>query len=458
MSEVNASIFRAYDIRGIVDEALSEEAVELIGKAFGSEVRSRGDDSVVIGRDGRLSGPRFVEALTRGITSTGCDVYQVGQVPTPVVYFAAQILKPTSCVAITGSHNPPNYNGLKMVACGETLSGDAIQGLYQRIVNDDFETGEGQVFQEDVQAQYIERIVSDIKLAKPLKVIVDAGNGVAGELAPKLLKALGCDVTEMYCEIDGTFPNHHPDPSKPENMKELIEAVKDQGADLGLAFDGDGDRLGLIDNEGTMIYADRQLMLYAQDVISRNPGAEIIYDVKCTSKLADIIEQAGGQPTMWRTGHSFIKAKLKETGALLAGEMSGHTFFKERWYGFDDGLYTAARLLEIVSKRDETVADIFNALPDTVNTPELNIEFAEGEHYAFMEKVVAAAQFDDAKVTTLDGIRVDFAEGWGLIRASNTTPVLVLRFDADNQAALDAIQARFKELLQSVDADLALPF
>jgi len=399
MSQVNESIFRAYDIRGIVDEALSEEAVELIGKAFGSEVRSRGDDSVVIGRDGRLSGPRFVEALTRGITSTGCDVYQVGQVPTPVVYFAAQILKPTSCVAITGSHNPPNYNGLKMVACGETLSGDAIQGLYQRIVNDDFETGEGQVFQEDVQAQYIERIVSDIKLAKPLKVIVDAGNGVAGELAPKLLKALGCDVTEMYCEIDGTFPNHHPDPSKPENMKELIEAVKDQGADLGLAFDGDGDRLGLIDNEGTMIYADRQLMLYAQDVISRNPCAEIIYDVKCTSKLADIIEQAGGQPTMWRTGHSFIKAKLKETGALLAGEMSGHTFFKERWYGFDD-----------------------------------------------------------EKVTTLDGIRVDFAEGWGLIRASNTTPVLVLRFDADNQAALDAIQVRFKELLQSVDANLALPF
>jgi phosphomannomutase/phosphoglucomutase len=455
---IEQSIFRAYDIRGVVDKGLTEEAVELVGQAFGSLVRERGGQEVAIGRDGRLSGPRFAAALTRGLNSVGCDVVNVGMVPTPLVYFATFQTSAKSCIAITGSHNPPEYNGLKMVCEGETLSGEMIQGLYQRILAGNFATGSGGSRELDVKADYIARIVSDVKLAKPIKAVVDCGNGVAGAVAPALLRALGVEFDELFCEVDGTFPNHHPDPSKPENLQDLIAKVKETGADIGLAFDGDGDRLGVVDNAGHVIFADRLMMLFAQDVLSRNPGGEIIFDVKCTAKLPQVIEAAGGRATMWRTGHSFIKAKLRETGALLAGEMSGHTFFKERWYGFDDGLYTMARLLEIVTKDARTSEQIFAALPDTVNTPELNIKFAEGEHYAFMDKILAVAQFDDAKVTTLDGIRVDFAEGWGLIRASNTTPVLVLRFDADSQPALDAIQSRFKALLNQVDANLDLPF
>ncbi len=455
---IEQSIFRAYDIRGVVDKGLTEEAVELVGKAFGSEVRARGGHQVAIGRDGRLSGPRFAAALTKGLNSVGCDVIDVGMVPTPLVYFATFNTSAKSCIAITGSHNPPQYNGLKMVAEGETLSGEMIQGLYQRILAQDFTTGTGTRSELDVKADYIARIVSDVKLAKPMKAVVDCGNGVAGAFAPDLLRAMGVQFDELFCEVDGTFPNHHPDPSKPENLEDLIAKVKETGADIGLAFDGDGDRLGVVDNQGQVIFADRLMMLFAQDILSRNPGGEIIFDVKCTAKLPQVIEAAGGKATMWRTGHSFIKAKLKETGALLAGEMSGHTFFKERWYGFDDGLYTMARLLEIVAKDARATHQIFAALPDTVNTPELNIQFEEGEHYAFMEKILAAATFDDAQVTTLDGIRVDFADGWGLIRASNTTPVLVLRFDADSQTALERIQHRFRDLLLQVDAGLALPF
>ncbi len=458
MSNIPESIFRAYDIRGIVGEALTEEGVVQIGRAIGSESQKRGAKKIVVGRDGRLSGPSLQNALMDGLKQSGMDVIDVGMVPTPVVYFAATHLEAGSCVAVTGSHNPPNYNGLKVVAAGETLSSGAIKDLYRRIVEDDLVSGEGSIQQVDVKDDYINRITSDVKLARPLKVVVDAGNGVAGELGPRLLRELGCDVTEMYCEIDGNFPNHHPDPSKPENVQELIEKVKEIGADIGLGFDGDGDRLGVADPDGNLIFADRQLMLYAQDVLSRNPGAEVLYDVKCTRNLPVIIREAGGKPMMWKTGHSFIKAKMKETGALIAGEMSGHIFFKERWYGFDDGLYTAARLLEILSKDSRSATDVFADLPDTINTPELSIHFEEGEHYKFIDRFQQEAQFDEGEKITIDGVRVDCSDGWGLVRPSNTTPVLVFRFEADDEAALKRMQEMFRRELLKIDANLDLPF
>jgi phosphomannomutase/phosphoglucomutase len=379
-------------------------------------------------------------------------------VPTPVVYFATHHLGTHTGVAVTGSHNPPDYNGLKMVIAGETLSGEAIQKLRQRLLDNDLVTGNGKVTQADVRDAYLNRITGDVKLARKMRVAVDCGNGVAGELAPQLLKKLGCDVTELFCKIDGTFPNHHPDPSKPENLIDLVTEVKKGGYDAGLAFDGDGDRLGVISPDGSIIWADRQMILYARDVLARNPGGEIIYDVKCSRTLAEAITAAGGKGTMWKTGHSFIKAKLKESGALLAGEMSGHTFFKERWYGFDDGLYTAARLLEILARDSRAPQEIFASLPNTINTPELNLKFVEGEHYAFMHKLLTKANFPDARVTTIDGLRVDFDDGFGLVRASNTTPVLVFRFEADNETALARIQQRFRELMQTTQAGLELPF
>lgn len=456
---MDGSIFRAYDIRGIVGKGLTEETVEQIGRAIGSESQARGVNTIVVGRDGRLSGPLLQQALMAGLQASGMTVMDIGQAPTPMIYFAAVHLQAGSCVAVTGSHNPPNYNGLKVVAAGETLSADAIQDLRRRIEEDDLLTGEGSIQTVSIDADYQQRIVSDIQLAKPLKLIVDCGNGVAGEAAPALLRALGCEVTELYCEIDGNFPNHHPDPSKPENVAELRERVLAEGADLGLAFDGDGDRLGVIDAAGNLIFADRQMMLYAQDILARNPGGEVIYDVKCSRNLPEIIRQAGGTPTMWKTGHSFIKKKLKETeNSLLAGEMSGHIFFKERWYGFDDALYTAARLLEIVARDGRSTVEIFGELPDTVNTPELNVQFAEGEHYAFMEQLKQQAQFAGAEMTTIDGVRADYPHGWGLVRPSNTTPVLVLRFEAESQQALEQVQEAFRSELLNVQFDLSLPF
>jgi len=361
-------------------------------------------------------------------------------------------------VAVTGSHNPPEYNGLKVVAAGETLSADAIVDLRRRIVENDLLEGEGSLRKVDITQDYMERIITDMQIEKPLKLVVDCGNGVAGGVAPELLRKLGCEVTELYCDVDGTFPNHHPDPSKPENVVELKEMVLDLKADLGLAFDGDGDRLGVIDSAGNLIFADRQMMLYAQDILSRNPGSEVIFDVKCTRNLPEVIRKAGGKPTMWKTGHSFIKQKLKQSGALLAGEMSGHIFFKERWYGFDDALYTAARLLEIVAQDGRESAEIFNELPDTVNTPELNISFAEGEHYAFMQKLKEQASFAGGDIISIDGIRVDYPDGWGLVRPSNTTPVLVLRFEADSEEVLKRVQQTFKQELLKVDSNLDIPF
>jgi len=458
MVNIPESIFRAYDIRGIVGETLTEDVVEQIGQAVGSESQSRGAGTIVVGRDGRLSGPSLQSALMRGLQISGMEVIDIGQAPTPMIYFAAVHLKASSCVAVTGSHNPPDYNGLKIVAAGETLSADAIQDIRNRIVDGDLLTGAGSLREMDIQSDYIQRVVSDIKIGRPLKLVVDCGNGVAGGVAPQLLRELGCEVAELYCEVDGTFPNHHPDPSKPENVAELREQVLHSGADLGLAFDGDGDRLGVIDSAGNLIFPDRQMMLYAQDLLSRNPGGEVIYDVKCTRNLPDIISKAGGKPTMWKTGHSFIKKKLKESGALLAGEMSGHIFFKERWYGFDDALYTAARLLEIVSATERSTEEIFGDLPDTVNTPELNIQFAEGEHYAFMDQLKQQATFDGAEVNSIDGVRADYPNGWGLVRPSNTTPVLVLRFEADSENDIRQVQNAFRQELLKVQPDLELPF
>lgn len=459
MAQVVESIFRAYDIRGVVDGALTDETVELIGRALGSEVIQSGQNKMVIGRDGRLSGPRFIERLAKGLQAAGVDVIYLGEVTTPMVYFAAATLDGVnSCAAITGSHNPPNYNGIKMVVNGTTLSGEWIQTLLKRIQNDDFTQGAGGFSEYNIAPAYHAAIVNGITLKRPLKVVVDAGNGVAGAYAPQILRDLGCEVTELYCEVDGTFPNHHPDPAKPKNLVELIAQVKALQADIGLAFDGDGDRCGVVDNEGQVLYADRQMMLYARDVLSRVPGAEILFDIKCSSLLPKEIAADGGKPTMWKTGHSFIKAKLKETGAVLAGEMSGHIFFKERWYGFDDGIYTAARMLEIVAGQSQSAHALFAALPDAYNTPEMDVEFAEGEHYAFMEQFKAVAHFEQARVFDLDGIRADFADGWGLVRPSNTTPVLVMRFEGETPEALARIQADFKAAMLAVKPDLVLPF
>ncbi len=462
-----ASIFKAYDIRGIVDQTLTEEGVLAIGQALGLLMDQQGQSRCVVGRDGRLSGPRLVDALTKGLTQAGIDVIQIGMVPTPVVYFATHELKTGTGVAITGSHNPPNYNGLKMMVAGTTLSGEAIQTLYRSIVSGESQAHvdqvrasgrPGQVSQADVRQAYLDRIVSDVKWARPMRVAIDAGNGVAGELAPQLMKRLGADLTSLFCEVDGSFPNHHPDPADPHNLEDLIATVAAQDLELGLAFDGDGDRLGVVTRSGKIIWPDRQLMLYAADVLAKQPGAQIIFDVKCSRQLAEHIRAHGGEPLMWRTGHSLIKAKLKETKAPLAGEMSGHVFFNDRWYGFDDGLYAAARLLEILSRSDNPSA-VLESLPDAISTPELQVKTQEGENHEVVARLRDQANFPTAQSRiTIDGIRVEYADGFGLARASNTTPVVVLRFEADTEQALARIQAEFKAGLLSVMPSAQLPF
>jgi len=458
MNSIPHEIFKAYDIRGIVATALTPAAVELIGQAIGSEARARKLGTIAIGRDGRLSGPALTQALTNGIRKSGVDVIDVGMVATPMLYFAAYELCDYSGVMVTGSHNPPEYNGLKMVLGGETLAAEAIQALRHRIEKQDFTLGQGGYRQQEIGERYLLRITSDIKLARPVKLVVDCGNGVAGAFAPELYRRLGCEVTELFCEVDGTFPNHHPDPSVPENLRDVIHALETTDADIGFAFDGDGDRLGVVTKDGNIIYADRQLMLFAADVLSRNPGGQIIFDVKCTRNLAPWIEDHGGVPVMWKTGHSFIKAKLKETGALLAGEMSGHIFFKERWYGFDDGLYAGARLLELLSKEKDLGATL-NALPDSLNTPELQIRLAEGENHTLIAQLQREASFPNAdRVITIDGLRVEYPDGFGLIRASNTTPVAVLRFEAKDEAALKRIQQDLRQCILQVKPDAVLPF
>ncbi len=453
-----ASIFKAYDIRGIVGKTLTVEGTEAIGRAIGAEALARGRKTVVIGRDGRLSGPELAAALARGLQASGVDVVDVGQVATPMLYFAAHELDTLSGVMVTGSHNPPQYNGLKMMLAGDTLAGDAIQALRQRLLDNNLSNGSGSYRTHGIRSAYLERITSSIKLARPMHIAIDCGNGVAGATAPELYRRLGCTVEELYCKVDGTFPNHHPDPSQPKNLQDLIAALRAGAAEIGLAFDGDGDRLGVVTKSGKIIYPDRQLMLFAADVLSREPGAEIIFDVKCTRHLFGWIRKHGGKPLLWKTGHSFIKKKLKETGAPLAGEMSGHIFFKERWYGFDDGMYAGARLLEILSRSADPSA-VLEALPDAINTPELQWQLNEGENYTLMDELQKTAQFTDAQeVITIDGLRVEYADGFGLARPSNTTPIIVLRFEADNEAALRRIQEDFRRVLLAVKPDAALPF
>ncbi|MEC4746874.1 phosphomannomutase/phosphoglucomutase [Methylomicrobium sp. Wu6] len=454
------AIFRAYDIRGIVGEALTREVVYDIGRALGTEAKTRGCDTIVLARDGRNSSPDLSTAVSDGIISTGCDVLDIGMVPTPVLYFVAHHMEDQSGVMITGSHNPPAYNGVKMVIKGETLAEDRIQNLKKCIDSRAFTLSEPGTVEKNSRYvnDYIGTISDDVHLGRPMKVVVDCGNGVAGDIAPKLLRTIGCEVIELYCEIDGAFPNHHPDPSKPENLEELILAVKHYQADLGLAFDGDGDRLGVVDSNGKIIWPDRQMMLYVQNVLSARPGSEIIFDVKCSRHLASQIKKFGGRPTLWKSGHSLMKAKLRETGASLAGEMSGHIFFNDRWFGFDDALYTAARLIEILSEDTRTSAEVFAALPDSVNTPELNVTLEEGENFELIEKLLKTAKFPGAEMTTIDGLRVDFPDGFGLVRASNTTPSLVIRFEADTRESLHKIQQQFSQLIKTVKPDSLLPF
>ena len=446
---IPSSIFKAYDIRGIVETELTPEVVKLIGKAVGSESIEKGERGIVVGRDGRLTGPELSDALISGLLESGCHIVNIGMVPSPVVYFATYTEGATSGVMITGSHNPAEYNGLKIMVAGETLSAERIQDLLRRINENNFSSGSGTSTSINIDQNYIDTIKSDIKIDKDLKIVIDCGNGVAGNIAPQLFEALGVKVTKLFCLVDGRFPNHHPDPSKPENLQDLIQEVKNTGSNLGLAFDGDGDRLGVVDNNGQIIWADQQMMLYSKDVLSRNKGAKIIFDVKCTSLLPKVILDHGGQPIMSRTGHSFIKQKLKETKAELAGEMSGHIFFKDRWYGFDDALYTAARLLEIVSKSNKSCSEIFDEFPVNLSTPEININFEKhGEQFDAMAKLSSNINFPGATINTIDGVRVDYENCWGLVRASNTTPCLVLRFEANDNELLGEIKTKFIQWLE----------
>ena len=459
---IDSSIFKAYDIRGIVGKTLTADVVRSIGRAVASEAKALGQKTFVIGRDGRLSGPEFAAALAEGIRAAGLDVIDLGMVATPMVYFGAVHLGTHCGVMVTGSHNPPDYNGLKMVVAGDAIHGDRIQALHQRIVDDRFESGAGAYSTHDITAAYLDRITGDVRAVTPLRIAVDCGNGVAGAFAKSLYEKMGCEVIELFCEVDGTFPNHHPDPAHLENLEDLIRELATGEAEVGLAFDGDGDRLGVVTKDGQVIFPDRQMMLFAADVLSRNPGGEIIYDVKCTRNLAPWITEHGGKPLMWMTGHSLMKAKLKETGAPLAGEMSGHVFFKDRWYGFDDGLYTGARMIEILTKAKaagRNPTEVLNALPNAISTPELQWKLAEGENFALIDRLRKEATFDGAEsISMIDGLRVEYADGFGLARSSNTTPVIVLRFESDTSEGLARIQGDFRRVLTAVKSDANLPF
>jgi phosphomannomutase/phosphoglucomutase len=460
MVALSKTIFKAYDIRGVIDKTLDEGIARHIGRAFGAAALAKGERKVVIGRDGRLSGPGLTAALGEGLRDAGVDVIDLGMVATPMVYFATNVLDTRSGIMVTGSHNPPDYNGFKMVMAGEAIYGDAILALHDSIAAYDGKVAEqrGGYSTHDIRAAYLERIIGDVKIARPIKIAVDCGNGVAGAFAPDLFRGMGCEVVELFCEVDGHFPNHHPDPAHPENLQDLIKALQDTDAEIGLAFDGDGDRLGIVTKDGQIIFPDRQMMLFASDVLSRNPGAEILYDVKCTRHLAPWIEKAGGRPLMWKTGHSLVKAKLKETGAPLGGEMSGHIFFKDRWYGFDDGLYAGARMLEILTKEADP-SKLLNSLPIASSTPELHLHLKEGENFALIDSLRANAVFPSSeKINGIDGLRVEYPDGFGLARSSNTTPVVVLRFEGENPDALARIQAEFKQVILAAKPDAELPF
>lgn len=462
MLPLSKSIFKAYDIRGIIGKTLDASVAQKIGYAFGMAVHAKGEQVVVIGRDGRLSGPELSAALAAGLQASGVDVIDLGVVATPMVYFGTHVLNAKSGIMVTGSHNPPDYNGFKMVLAGEAIYGDTIQALYHSIVESetkqDGNGAHGKYGTHDIKAEYLQRIVGDVKLARPMKIAIDCGNGVAGAFAGDLYRAMGCDVIELFCDVDGNFPNHHPDPAHPENLQDLIRCLQQTDAEIGLAFDGDGDRLGVVTKDGQIIYPDRQLMLFAQDVLTRHPGEQILYDVKCTRHLAPWIVKRGGKALMWKTGHSLVKAKMRETGAPLGGEMSGHIFFKDRWYGFDDGLYAGARLLELMS-REKNPSAVLNALPQSTSTPELQLQLSEGENFSLIDKMQREAKFPGSdQVITIDGLRVEYPDGFGLARSSNTTPVIVMRFEAESKAALDRIQNEFKRVIVAAKPDAALPF
>ena len=457
LDNLDHNIFRAYDIRGVVGSALTDATVYHLGRAFATQAKSQNVEYVCVAADGRISSPHLKQLLIEGLLDGGVEVGDVGYVATPVLYYAATHSDSLTGIMITGSHNPKDYNGFKMMLAGNTLALEEIQLLKDIMLSEDYSEGEGNVESLDVRGAYMQSIISDIKLARPLKTVVDCGNGIPGEMNPGLIEALGCEVTPLYCDVDGNFPNHHPDPGKLENLLDCISEVKKQGADIGLAFDGDGDRVGIVTPKGNMVYADRLMMLFAQDVLSRNPGAEIIYDVKCSRLLNDIIKEAGGIGTMWKTGHSLIKRKMRESGALLAGEMSGHVFFKERWFGFDDGLYAAARLLEILAASDMDLDEIFAQFPEELSTPEINIQVSDDNKFDIIAKM-QAKDFPGGNKNTIDGVRVDYPDGWGLIRASNTTPVLVLRFEASTKEALARIEQQFTEHLQTIDSSLTISY
>ncbi len=459
-SKTDVSIFRAYDIRGVAGQTLTESVVLAIGQAIGTLAQAQKKTCLVVGRDGRYSSPALSKSLIKGMIKSGCDVIDIGMVPTPVLYFACHHLGTQSGVMLTGSHNPADYNGLKIVIAGKSLAGSEIQAIRQCIEYDVLTTGQGSVSAIDIVKDYIARITTDVAVARTVKVVVDCGNGVAGLIAPQLLAALGADVTPLYCDVDGSFPNHHPDPGQPENLRELAIQVQKDGAELGIAFDGDGDRLGVVDAKGQIIWPDRLMMMFAQDMLSRHPGETVIYDVKSTNLLADTIEKSGGRALMCKTGHSVIKNKMQETGAKLAGEMSGHIFFKERWFGFDDGLYAACRLLEILSgdALARTSTEILAAIADRVNTPEILVKMKEGDNHTFIDNLLATAKFEGAKIVTVDGLRAEYPHGWGLVRASNTVPALTLRFEADSTDSLHEIQQRFKKYMLQINPELTIPF
>jgi phosphomannomutase/phosphoglucomutase len=453
-ADVPEGIFRAYDIRGVVGETLSEDIARQIGAAIGSEAFDRGQQTLLVGYDGREYSPALAEALIEGITESGRDAINIGSVPTPVLYYGTHNGDTQSGVMVTGSRNASDYNGFKVVLEGKSLVGDEVKALYQRIKDNNLTSGKGSVRASDFTQEYLDAIADDVVVAQPLKVVIDCGNGIAGSIGPELLDSLGCEAVPLYCEVDGTFPNHHPDPTKPENLVDLIKTVKSQGADLGIALDGDGDRLVAVTAEGEIVWPDRLLMLFAKDIVSRNPGSDVVYDVKCTRHLNSVISSFGGRPIICRSGHSYIKEKILETNALLGGELSGHICFSERWFGFDDGLYSAARLLEIVGSQEEGLADLLKEFPQSVATPEIHISVDDESKFELIDALVAAADFEDASITTLDGLRVDFTDGWGLIRASNTEPAITLRFEADSVEALEDIKAEFRELLQESRSDL----
>ena len=456
--EFSEAVFRAYDIRGIYGETLDAAFAYELGRAIGSQVFERGEQQIAVGRDGRPSSQPLAEALTRGLIASGREVVDIGLVPTPVLYFAGIQLGSGCGVMVTGSHNPVEYNGFKLMVGGETPPPEQIHALRERMMSGDVLRGAGTYIQRDFIPEYVQRIVEDVHLIRPIKIVVDAGNGAAGHVAPDLFRQLGCEVFELYCEVDGQFPNHHPDPSQPQNLQDLMVQVRALNADLGIAFDGDGDRLGVVDGRGRMVWPDHVLMLLAGDVLMRNPGADILFDVKSSRHVATYVLSGGGRPVMWKSGHSLMKAKMRETGALLGGEFSGHVFFKERWYGFDDALYAAARLLEVLASESRTPDELFDDLPSSPATPELHVDLTEGANFVLMRRLMELADFPDARIINLDGLRVEFEDGWGLVRPSNTTPSLVFRFEGEDEAALERIKGRFRALLNEAAPYLTMPF